>query len=359
MRGGDLPRCAATAPPRRARAGRSRSAGAAPARTGTSCERPSASPPSSGAQRTQPWTPQSPRGPRVAPSSSVRRDASRPGGVTGPFGPLTGGPAVALGSAGRAPGPWVHRGRHARMRRSVRHVVGGGRGRRDDGHGTGVLATVPARLRRSTAATTPGRDDRPGARRRPRPMAARRGPGRSPSSPATRSRSARWPVGRRTPCGPPGTPDRGPRCAGCTSASRDYLIPVVAQAYLGSTLDPALFDLGSVGGRSGRPRGGAHRAHRGTAGAPGRHRHRRLAGVASGYVTQASARAFGDALARQWVADRKAGHALSSGLFAGIQRIRTATPTPAAGGTDVPHAHPGHHGAWTPPASRCRARWAC
>ena len=110
---------------------------------------------------------------------------------------------------------------------------------------------------------------------------------------------------------------------------RDYLIPVVAQAYLGSTLDPALFDLGSA---AAAPAGrvAVRIEHSGARPAlPGVTVTADSSGVASGYVTQASARAFGDALTRQWVADRKAGHALSSGLFAGIHRIRTATPTPA------------------------------
>ena len=82
-------------------------------------------------------------------------------------------------------------------------------------------------------------------------------------------------------------------------------------------------------------------------------------GVASGYVTQASARAFGDALTRQWVADRKAGHALSSGLFAGIHRIRTADADAGRGGTDVPHAHPGHPGHGHRRQADAGRRWAC
>ena len=114
--------------------------------------------------------------------------------------------------------------------------------------------------------------------------------------------------------------------------SHDYVMPVVAQAFLGSTLDPALFEVSATAGAAAAPAATVpvritHSGGRPTL--PGVTVTADAGGIASGYLTKASARVFGDALVRQWTADRRAGRAQASGLFAGIRRISTVDAAPA------------------------------
>jgi len=117
-------------------------------------------------------------------------------------------------------------------------------------------------------------------------------------------------------------------------ASRHYVIPSDAVPYLGRGLDMSLFDVGAVAGLE---RGGALPVRISYFG-----RAPRLPGVtitgasghtASGYLTAASARVFGAALARQFASDRSRGGYGADGMFADGVRIGlagTAAPPPAA-----------------------------
>ena len=119
--------------------------------------------------------------------------------------------------------------------------------------------------------------------------------------------------------------------------SDTYVVPAVAQRYLGTTLDPSLFDVTALTAAehaSGRlavaiSHTGALRALPGVTVTADR------AGVATGYLTAASAPAFGAALVTQWLADEQAGPTGptgptgSGGLFAGIGRIAAASAPPS------------------------------
>src|SRR5215468_12112108 len=110
----------------------------------------------------------------------------------------------------------------------------------------------------------------------------------------------------------------GAALASMTLGGRTYVIPADALPYLGRGLDPGLFDIASLmrdqaGGRlpvevryAGRvpslPGISITVAHRGSA---------------RGYLTAASARTFGAALARQFTADHARGSYGQDGLFAG------------------------------------------
>src|SRR5579863_9750807 len=104
-------------------------------------------------------------------------------------------------------------------------------------------------------------------------------------------------------------------------------IPADAVPYLGHGLDPGLFSMGRLVGAE---RGGRLPVTIGYHG-----RLPRLPGVtitwaghraAQGYLTPASARAFGAALARQYLADRGSGGFGNDGLFAG--GVQIALPKP-------------------------------
>ena len=110
----------------------------------------------------------------------------------------------------------------------------------------------------------------------------------------------------------------GAALATMTLGGRTYVVPADALPYLGRGLDPGLFDIASLlrdqaGGRlpvevryAGRvpslPGISITVAHR---------------GIARGYLTAASARTFGAALARQFTADHARGSYGQDGLFAG------------------------------------------
>jgi Subtilase family len=109
--------------------------------------------------------------------------------------------------------------------------------------------------------------------------------------------------------------------------SETFVVPAVAQRYLGTTLDPSLFDVSALAtAEHGSGRLDVAVAYTGgKPSLPGLTVTSDQAGVATGYLTAASARAFGTALVAQWLADAKAGRPSTTGLFAGITRI-TATP---------------------------------
>src|SRR5215469_4233936 len=121
----------------------------------------------------------------------------------------------------------------------------------------------------------------------------------------------------------------GAALATMTLGGRTYVVPADALPYLGRGLDPGLFDIASLlrdqaGGRlpvevryAGRvpslPGISITVAHR---------------GIARGYLTAASAKGFGAALARQFTADRARGTYGQDGLFAG----RVSISLPGAAG---------------------------
>src|SRR5215472_3728505 len=121
---------------------------------------------------------------------------------------------------------------------------------------------------------------------------------------------------------------------------RTYVIPADAMPYLGRGLDPSLFDIASLlrdqaGGRlpvevryAGRvpslPGISITVAHR---------------GIARGYLTAASAKRFGAALARQFTADHARGSYGQDGLFAGHVSISL----PGAAGPRAAQGAAGRH----------------
>ena len=115
-------------------------------------------------------------------------------------------------------------------------------------------------------------------------------------------------------------------------------VPTAAMPYLGRELSPALFELGALqkaesGGRL--PVQVSFTGHRPAI--PGLAGTRFRSGVTDGYLTPASAAAFGAALRRQYRADQATGRFGRDGLFAGGVTIAlagaprlTAAPTAAA-----------------------------
>lgn len=102
-----------------------------------------------------------------------------------------------------------------------------------------------------------------------------------------------------------------------------YVIPASARPYLGRYLDPSLFDVTRARGRSARvPLRITY--HGSVPTLPGVIVTAAHGGVARAYVTPSSARRFGAALARQALADARAGWPRSSRLFGSINRIAPA-----------------------------------
>jgi hypothetical protein len=115
-----------------------------------------------------------------------------------------------------------------------------------------------------------------------------------------------------------------------------YAIPAVALPYLGHGLAAGLFDVAALaraesGGRL--PVRVSYHGHRPPL--PGI----RFTGPASGYLTAASARAFGGALDRQYRADRARGSYGTGGMFAGGVSITLAGAGPSSQATASPHGY--------------------
>jgi hypothetical protein len=133
----------------------------------------------------------------------------------------------------------------------------------------------------------------------------------------------------------------GAALATMTLAGRTYVVPADALPYLGRGLDPGLFDIASLlrGQAGGRLPVEVRYAGR-VPSLPGisitvAHR-----GIARGYLTAASAKRFGAALARQFTADHARGSYGQDGLFAGRVSISLpgAAGPRAAQGTAGPRA---------------------
>lgn len=112
-----------------------------------------------------------------------------------------------------------------------------------------------------------------------------------------------------------------------------YVIPALASPYLGRLLDPALFNVSQLAragltGAAGRfPVRLTYRAGAGHHAVPGVTITRTQGDTVDGYLTAASARQFGQALAAQARADAAAHWQVGGGIFAGLTGLRFAGPT--------------------------------
>ena len=127
---------------------------------------------------------------------------------------------------------------------------------------------------------------------------------------------------------------RGSSLIGISLAGNSDLIPPQAMPYLGRGLDPSLFDVAALAGRERAGRLPVTLAYRGELpGLPGVTITHTASEAAQGYLTEAGARAFGAALARQFAADHARGSYGQDGMFAdGLsvtlagERTRRAAP---------------------------------
>ena len=115
-----------------------------------------------------------------------------------------------------------------------------------------------------------------------------------------------------------------------------YVIPAIARPYLGRFLDPALFDVSALNRAAESGRLAVHLTYSGSTVPvlPGVTILSASAGTASGYLTASSAKVFGAALARQYVADANAGWPKQDALFNRVGQLtgdaipaEVATPT--------------------------------
>lgn len=113
--------------------------------------------------------------------------------------------------------------------------------------------------------------------------------------------------------------------------SEVYVMPAVAEPYLGRFLDVGLFDATRLAqSQTGTGRVPVRIAYHGsTPTVPGVKITSAAAGVATGYLTPASSSAFGRALTAQWKADDKAGWPKRSTLFNDVTKITAAGSGPA------------------------------
>lgn len=107
--------------------------------------------------------------------------------------------------------------------------------------------------------------------------------------------------------------------------SHTYVVPAMAEPYLGRFLDPSLFDVTTLSTAK-NTRIPVRMSYTGKAPTvPGVHLTSAAAGTARGYLTPASSATFGHALAQQWTADRKAGWPARKSLFPGVTKLSADT----------------------------------
>ncbi len=107
-----------------------------------------------------------------------------------------------------------------------------------------------------------------------------------------------------------------------------YVVPADAEPYLGRSLDLSLFDVTAATAGAGRvPVRIAYTA--GKPAVPGVTLTSWSGGLASGYLTAASAATFGRAITQRWQADQRAGGSATGALFAGVRSIAGLASTPA------------------------------
>jgi hypothetical protein len=110
---------------------------------------------------------------------------------------------------------------------------------------------------------------------------------------------------------------------------RSYEVPVDALPYLGRGLDPSLFDIAALLAAESGGRLPVRIGYHGRLPAlPGVTITSAARGVAAGYLTGASARVFGAALARQYLADRTRASYGSDGMFSGGVTVSLAGTSP-------------------------------
>jgi hypothetical protein len=179
------------------------------------------------------------------------------------------------------------------------------------------------------------------------------------ASPAAGAQGAATPTvllvnGARLIPGAPGAPGAARVLPGAASALAGELvalgsgrsglvIPRVALPYLGRGLDPALFRLSSLQAAEAGGRLPVTVAYRGKLPSlPGVHLTGGSGGVARGYLTAAGARAFGAALAGQFLADHAKGSYGQDGMFAdGVSVSLAGSPAGAARAAQAPRHSPG------------------
>lgn len=116
-----------------------------------------------------------------------------------------------------------------------------------------------------------------------------------------------------------------------------YVLPAAAVPYLGHGLDWSLFDVSSLAAKETAGRLPVRISSGGRLHAlPGVTMTGSSGGVASGYLTAASARRFGAALVRQFRADRRSGSYGRAGLFAGGESVALAGAAGAPAHPDLP-----------------------
>ena len=110
-----------------------------------------------------------------------------------------------------------------------------------------------------------------------------------------------------------------------------YAVPAGAVPYLGRGLDPSLFDVGALRRWETAGRLPVRVSYRGRPPAlPGVRITRASAGTAEGYLTGSSAKAFGTALQRQYLADRARASYGADGLLRGVSIALAGPDSPAA-----------------------------
>jgi hypothetical protein len=116
----------------------------------------------------------------------------------------------------------------------------------------------------------------------------------------------------------------GPALATATLGAHHYVFPATARRYLGTYLDPSLFDVDrlAVADFSGRLPVRINYAGAAPPSIPGISVTAAGHGSAVGYLTPGSAKSFGAALARQAVADSAASRPAAPGLFGSVTSIR-------------------------------------
>lgn len=112
-----------------------------------------------------------------------------------------------------------------------------------------------------------------------------------------------------------------------TSSKHTYVIPASARPYLGRFLDPALFDVTALAGAGARIPVRLTFSGAAAPTVPGVTVTSSSAGTASGYLTAASARRFGAALAAQYKADAK-GHFPSRTTLFGATKVIAGMSVP-------------------------------
>jgi hypothetical protein len=116
------------------------------------------------------------------------------------------------------------------------------------------------------------------------------------------------------------------------AGGRQYEIPAVALPYLGRGLDPSLFDVRALADAEHGGRLAVRVSYRGHLTAlPGVTISRLRGGIAQGFLTARSAKRFGAALVRQYLADHTNASYGTDGLFAdGLSVSRAGAPSGAA-----------------------------